>query len=110
MRQGKRPRRERDEDGFDDEPVSENFDTLVDDFRLDLRNLHRSFHRAVTLEWLRFRARLLDAGVQGVLHFFVVAFFLAIFLSGGVFIALAIRDALGNLVAGFTILGVVLLG
>lgn len=89
-------------------PPADDIDALVQDFRGELRGLNRSLRRAVRLEWLRFRTRAVDAGLLGALYCGVFGFLLAIFLSAGVFIALAIRDSLGNLGAGFAIVGVLL--
>lgn len=89
---------------------ADDLDTLVREFRADLRGLNRSLRRAVRLEWLRFRALAVESGIRGVLYFSLFGFLLAMFLSAGVFIALAVRDGLGNLGAGFAILGVLLGG
>jgi len=89
-------------------PASDDIDALAQDFRADLRGLNRSLRRAVRLEWLRFRTRAVDAGLLGALYCGVFGFLLALFLSAGVFIALAVQESLGNLGAGFAILGVLL--
>src|SRR5262245_44977470 len=91
-------------------PPDGDLDALVRDFRADLRGLNRSLRRAVRLEWLRFRALAVDSGIQGALYVGLFGFILAIFLSAGVFISLAVRDSMGNLGAGFAILGVLLAG
>jgi hypothetical protein len=106
------PRDDGDDEEFEsdlpEDDSSSDFDTLVQDLRGDVRGLGRSLHRAVSIEWLRFKTLAVDGAVKWALFLLIFGFFLAIFISAGAFVAQGVRDHLGNFAAGFGILGVIL--
>lgn len=111
MRKGN-PRDDGDDEDFEsdipDDDSSSDYDTLVQDLRGDVRGLGRSFHRAVSIEWLRLKTLAVDGAVKWALFTLIFGFFLAIFISAGAFVAQGVRDLLGNFAAGFSILGIIL--
>jgi hypothetical protein len=108
MHRGNSRERDEDDDRDDENPEPSAFDTLTHELGVDLRGLRRSFETAVRVEWLRFKTRMLDSGISLALYLFLFGFGLIIVFSAAAFIANAIRDSLGNLGAGFAILGAVL--
>lgn len=109
MARGNSRERDDDDDREDDCPAdTSDFDALTHSLRADLRGLRQSFETAVRVEWLRFKTRMVDSGIGLALYLFLFGFGLIIVFSAATFIANAIRDSLGNLGAGFAILGTVL--
>jgi hypothetical protein len=91
-----------------DDPSLDDLDSIASDLKIDLHGLRRSFDRAVKVEWIRLKTRILDSGIGAALYLFLFGFCLIIVFSSAAFLANAVRDALGNLGAGFAILGAVL--
>ena len=105
MRRG-RTRRPRIE--IEDDAPAGDFELLLGGVRQELRALGDDFKRALRIEWLRAKAGAVDTFAGAALYLFLFGFGLVLVSTAAVFVALAIREALGNLGAGLAVFGGVL--
>src|SRR5262245_59040576 len=85
-------------------------DSMVQEFRIDLRQVRRSFNRMALVEWMSFRTRAIDAAFSAALVIGLFGFCLAAFVLAAAFLANGVRQALGDLGAGLAIAGLVVIG
>jgi hypothetical protein len=79
-------------------------DPLAETVRLELDGVGRALEKAVRLEWIRFRAKAVDAFLGGAFVAVALGFCLGAVAAAAWFLAVALRDAVGNLAAGAVIL------
>jgi hypothetical protein len=101
-RHSSRPRLDYEEDAPGD------FDILLGGLRNELRDLADDLKRALRVEWQRVKAGTVDTLIGFGLYLFLFGFGLVLVITAAVFVALAIREALGNLGAGLAVFGGVL--
>jgi hypothetical protein len=86
---------------------SPELDALARELRLDFRNIREGFSRLVLVQWLSFRTRAVSAAFSAALLLCLFGFCVSAVVLSASFLANGVRRALGDVGAGFAILGAI---
>jgi hypothetical protein len=90
-----------------EERTDPDLESLAETAQVELSGLRRDLNRAIRLEWIRIKTKIVDACIGGAFFLTLAAFFFAAVGTAAAFLAIELRNAIGNLGAAGAILAVV---